>query len=167
MTTTRTTPPPLLSVPVVYEMDTSALRPNSQLPAAALVLAVNNMVVYGDMRGSQHLVMVIDENPVDVGPIPEHFLNYVDADEITDFVPTHRTTTSATLAAWPPTEAPPMSTQAAEVNASTTTAVPMTVESTTLMPISTAETAVRNQSTAAADEHVLDNQWFSDVDGAL
>lgn len=163
------TPPPLLSGPVVYEMDTSDSRPNNKFPAAALVLAVNNMVVYGDMHGGKHLVMVIDENPMDTGPIPEHFLNYVDEDEITDYIPTHRTTTSAT-AQWPSTTlAPP---QQASTNETTSTlddestTTPMTPLPTS-MPSMTTTTPAEPIKMTATDEHVLDNQWFSDVDGGI
>lgn len=103
--------------------------------------------------------MVIDENLMDTGPIPEHFLNYIDEDEITDYIPTHRTTTSTT-SQWPPTTtlAPPQ--QASTTNATTMPADESTGQPTmTPMPMTTTSTT--------ADEHVLDNQWFSDVDGGI
>lgn len=121
-------------------MDTSSLQSNSsdQTPEAALVVAVNNMVVYGELRSGLHMTMVIDEQYADPGVIPERFSNVIDEDDVTDYNPAKVTTSTTTSS-----------------TSSTTTST------TVAPPLAEAVREPRN------DAQVLENQWFSDVDGGM
>lgn len=144
-TTQTATPAPPITAPIVYEMDTSALRQTDRQTAPpALVVAVNNMLVYGELRPNEHLVMVVDERFVDPGEIPAEFLDFIDEDEVTDYQPKLRTTSTSTTTEMPDPRLGIQNTTTTEATVTTSSGVP------------------GNDSQA-----VFGNQWFSDVDGGL
>lgn len=150
------TPAPI-STPIVYTMDTpqSPTTDNNKTPEKpTLVVALNNMVFYGEFVPDNHIVVVIDEEYVDPGEIPERFLT-IKADEQPDWFPVRSTT------AGPEIQISVVQHQ----NATESAAVPAPVTSS---PEQTTETAYYIQVGRLGSrnpERVLDMQFAGDVDG--
>lgn len=107
MANTTQPPPELITKPIIYNLD-SAFATDMHLIKPSLVVAVNNMVVYGEMQPDEHIVIVINEEYEDPGEIPDHFLlppnTLTNEDEEMYILPSKRTTTVVPLATFPTTE---------------------------------------------------------------
>lgn len=68
-----------------------------QTNAAALVVALNNMLVYGELQSGKHMVMVIDEHNAEPGEITMLLLDAVDDDEVTDYNPVRNTANNVSV----------------------------------------------------------------------
>lgn len=138
--------PASITTPIVYDMNAGTTDIKFEKPS--LVVVVNNMVIYGEMVDDQHIVMIINEDFEQPNDIPLKFLlSDTESDEDDDlYLPWSKRTTT--------TSSPELTTNEEFLakNVSSTVDVP------------------RNQTnidtTSEIDgTQVLNNQWFSDIDG--
>lgn len=120
----------------------------------SLVVALNNMVFYGEFVPNDHIVVVIDEEYADPGEIPERFLQLA-SNEQPDWFPIRSTTAGP------------------EIQISVVQSVNVTDQNEVTSSPYVETTSVRNEEdnvmqnrSRSNPERVLDMQFFSDVDGA-
>lgn len=139
--------PASITTPIIYDLNVGS--PDIKFEKPSLVVVVNNMVVYGEMMDEQQIVMIINEDFEQPDYIPEHFLlPDVESEEDLFYLPWNKSSTTTTR--------PERSTMESIVEGleSTTTI--------TAVPISVAEVNTVGKIDAT---QVLNNQWFSDIDG--
>lgn len=129
--------PDLISTPIIYDLNVGSSDIKFEKPS--LVVVVNNMVVYGEMVDDQHIVMIINEDFEQSDSIPDHFLlPDVESEEDVYYLPWNKTIL-------------------------TTRPESFTMDSLMMELVST--TSSIHTSGKIDGAQVLNNQWFSDVDG--
>lgn len=149
------TPPPepavvtpnAITTPIIYDLNAGSADIKFEKPS--LVVVVNNMVVYGEMVDDQHIVMIINEDFEQPDSIPEHFLlPDVESEEDLFYSPWNKTINT--------TKNPENDTieSLKKELVTTTPNIDVPINVTKLDDIGKIDAT-----------QVLNNQWFSDVDG--
>lgn len=142
--------PDAITTPIIYDLNIGAADIKFEKPS--LVVVVNNMVVYGEMVENQHIVMILNEDFEQSENIPDHFLladgEDVESEEDFFYSPWNKTITTTAM--------PERFTMDSLLEESVSTTANVNV----LNNITEVNTIGKIDAT-----QVLNNQWFSDVDG--
>lgn len=140
--------PDSITTPIIYDLNVGSADIKFEKPS--LVVVVNNMVVYGEMVDNQHIVMIINEDFEQPDNIPDHFLlPDVESEEDLFYSPWNNSITTTTRP-----ERSTMESLLKELVSTTTSSIAVPINQTKVDTIGKID-----------NTQVLNNQWFSDVDG--